>query len=216
MPTQKGGYFTADGTRVPSVTTIISRFKDSGGLIHWAWQQGRDGKDYRETRDAAADAGTCAHALVESFIRGTAVVAPTAYGEEVIEKGTRAFENFRRWADQTRLVSDHPETAMVSERHRFGGTLDAVTLEGKRAILDWKSSNALYHDYLMQVAAYGMLWTESHPDDPIVGGYHIVRFSKTDADFEHRFFQDLADAERMFLLLREAYDLDQNLKRRLR
>jgi hypothetical protein len=58
------------GKRVPSVTTIISRFKDSGGLIHWAWQQGMDGLDYRETRDKAALAGHLAHYLMELDARG--------------------------------------------------------------------------------------------------------------------------------------------------
>lgn len=38
MPTPKKGYYTSSGLRVPGVTTIIGRFKDSGGLIHWANQ----------------------------------------------------------------------------------------------------------------------------------------------------------------------------------
>lgn len=36
MPTLAQGYYTKTGKRVPSVTTVLSRFKDSGGLIHWA------------------------------------------------------------------------------------------------------------------------------------------------------------------------------------
>jgi len=36
MPTPRKGYYTDAGKRVPGVTTIIGRFKDSGGLIHWA------------------------------------------------------------------------------------------------------------------------------------------------------------------------------------
>lgn len=36
MPTPKSGYYTKAGVRVPGVTTVIGRFKDSGGLIHWA------------------------------------------------------------------------------------------------------------------------------------------------------------------------------------
>lgn len=71
MPTQV--YRLKDGTRVPSVTTIISRFKESGGLVHWAWQLGIDGKDYRKVRDEAADAGTLAHALLECDHKGLAV-----------------------------------------------------------------------------------------------------------------------------------------------
>ena len=63
MPTQP--YFNKAGQRLPSVTTIISRFKESGGLIHWAWNLGREGQDYRQVRDEAADAGTLAHAMIE-------------------------------------------------------------------------------------------------------------------------------------------------------
>ena len=50
MATPKQGYWL-EGQRLPSVTTVLSRFKDSGGLIHWAWSLGKEGKDYREERD---------------------------------------------------------------------------------------------------------------------------------------------------------------------
>ena len=62
MPTQI--YKTKDGKRVPSVTTITGRFKESGGLIWWAWDLGIQGIDYRKVRDSAADAGTLAHAMI--------------------------------------------------------------------------------------------------------------------------------------------------------
>jgi hypothetical protein len=42
MATPKAGYRNADGIKLPSVTTILGRFKDSGGLIRWAYKQGRD------------------------------------------------------------------------------------------------------------------------------------------------------------------------------
>ena len=67
MPTAKAGYYLVDGTRVPSVTTVLGRFKESGPLIHWAWGLGIQGKDYREERDKAADAGTLAHAAVAAW-----------------------------------------------------------------------------------------------------------------------------------------------------
>lgn len=213
MPTQP--YFTKDGERVPGTTTVISRFKESGGLIHWAWQLGKDGRDYRQERDAAASAGTLAHAMVEAFLRKTEVDF-SGYPADQFVKASNAFEQFRRWADMTRLVCDEPEVALVSEQYRFGGTMDGITVEGQRAILDWKTSNSVYADYLIQVAAYGLLWNEHHPDDPIVGGYHIVRFSKEEADFEHRFFGEAEDAKRLFVLYREAYGIDQKLRKRVR
>jgi len=215
MPTAKGGYYTKAGERVPSVTTIISRFKESGALMNWAWRMGQEGKDYREERDAAANAGTLAHAMVEAWVRG--IQADLAgYDADTIAKASRAFSAFEEWARQTQLKITHPETALVSERYRYGGTLDGMIVSGKLALGDVKTSNALYHDYLMQLAAYGVLWEENFPDQPITGGYHILRFSKDDGDFEHRWFGDLSDAREMFLLLRQAYDLDAKLKKRIR
>lgn len=40
MPHPKSGY-KVDGKSVPGTTTIIGRFKDAGGLLYWACEQGR-------------------------------------------------------------------------------------------------------------------------------------------------------------------------------
>jgi len=57
-------YKNAQGKRIPGVTTVISNLGWSkGGLMHWAWEQGINGIDYKETRDKAADTGTIAHAM---------------------------------------------------------------------------------------------------------------------------------------------------------
>ena len=73
-PTSGGGrpgvYKLADGTRVPSVTTITGRFKESGALIHWAWNLGMQQIDYKKARDDAADAGHIAHELIDAHIHG--------------------------------------------------------------------------------------------------------------------------------------------------
>ena len=213
MATRKGGYFLADGkTRVPSVTTVIGRFKEAGGLIHWAWNLGKEGKDYREVRDSAADAGTMAHEAVEAWIHGNTPVFEGV--PEVTEKAQMAFRAFRDWADQTQLVVTNTEVGMVSEKHKFGGTADGFTIRGKRSVLDWKSSNAIYPEYLIQVAAYGALWDETHPDDKVCAGYHLVRFDKTYGDFKHHFWNELDSGWEAFMLLRRLYDIDKELKAR--
>lgn len=75
MPHPTGGYKNKKGQKVPGVTTVIGRFKDSGGLLYWACEQGKAierGEISRlyDRRDAAADAGTIAHSLVEMYING--------------------------------------------------------------------------------------------------------------------------------------------------
>lgn len=215
MGTLKGGYFLKDGkTKVPSVTTILGRFKESGGLVHWAWKLGMEGKDYRKVRDSAASAGTMAHEAVEEWINGRPYVFR---GDETIcDRAKKSFEAFLEWADQTQLKVTHTEVALVSEEHKFGGTLDGILVKGKRAIADWKTSGGLYPEYLCQIAAYGKLWDENFNQEPITGGYHLLRFDKEYADFHHHYWGELDSAWKAFLHLRALYDLDRELKQRIK
>ena len=212
MPTARAGYHTKDGKRVPSVTTVLGRFKDAGGLMHWAWTLGKEGKDYREVRDKAADAGTLAHQAVDDWVHQR----PIAFdGEpEVVDKAQKAYGAFLEWAGQTQLTVTHTEQPLVSERYRFGGTFDAILVQGRRAMGDWKSSNSIYGEYLAQVAAYGILWEENYPDQPIDGGYHLLRFDKEYGDFHAHWWAELEAGKRFFLALRAAYEEDKELKAR--
>jgi hypothetical protein len=214
MPTAKGGYFLKSGERVPSVTTILSRFKESGGLVHWAWQLGKEGKDYREERDKAADAGTMAHAAVDAYIHQQPYIWD---GDDlVVARAKKSYQAFLEWADQTQLKATHTELPLVSERYRFGGTFDAILIKGRRSCGDWKTSNKLYPENLLQVAAYKILWEENFPDQPIDGGCHILRFDKEHGDFEHRYFGEVADAEQTFLQARELYEAMQRISKRVK
>jgi PD-(D/E)XK nuclease superfamily len=213
MPTPLRGYWL-DGKRVPSVTTVLSRFKESGGLIHWAWTLGRDGQDYRDVKQQAADAGTCAHDMVECAIRQRSF-NESAYPVEILQPARVAFGAFQRWAEQSNLKPHRTEVALISRRFRFGGTIDAVTLAGLLHLLDWKTSNSVYPDYLLQLAAYGLLWNENNPDEPVCG-YELVRFSKAEGDFAHYSFTSLTKELTEFLLLRKAYEIDSLVKQRVR
>ena len=215
-PTGWTPYTTKDGSVVPSVTTIINRFKDSGGLIWWAWNEGKAGRDFRDTRDKAADSGTIAHLMVDAEIRGTTWTAPADIDEGVLARAEQAFGNYREWRRQTSLEPVESELRLVSEKHRFAGTLDAMLISGRLSLGDWKSSNGVYPDYLLQLAAYGLLWEENFPDRPIEGGFHLLRFAKDAPDFAHYHFGELSIAARAFLLMRELYDLDKVLKARVR
>lgn len=217
MPTPAQGYRTKDGSRVPGVTTILGRWKESGGLLQWAFKQGQSGaRSLYEERDKAADIGTLAHAMADARMRGTdPELALADAPEEFKEKARTAFKTFDRWRENQRMECIACETQLVSEVHRFGGTPDFLMRgNGTLAMADIKTSNGIYRDMLMQVAAYRILWDENNPDDPITGGFHIARFAKDFPDFEHRYFEDLTEAGELFLLLRKAYDMDAQLKKR--
>lgn len=206
-------YKLADGTRVPGVTTITGRFKDAGGLIHWAWQQGIDGIDYRKTRDAAADVGTITHAWVDDYIHDRPRSLFAAAPEEGLKQAESGLMAFIDWATQVSLEIIETEVPLISEEFRFGGTFDALArVAGRVVLLDWKTSNGVYADYIVQVAAYRQLLKERGTE---VDGAQLCRFGKEFADFHHHSYPNevLDIAWESFKCFRTAYDLDSKLKK---
>lgn len=222
MPTPRAGYFLKDGTKVPGTTSIIGRFKESGGLLQWAFKQGQSGKThlYQEA-EIAADIGTVAHSMVEAHIHGAphedimAIATGAFLDSDRRVKAESAYNAYLAWAKNFNVQIIAQEIQLVSEKHRFGGTPDAIGLVGNQLVLlDWKTSNSVYSDYLIQLAAYRHLWEENNPDQPITGGFHLLRFAKEHGDFAHHYFPNLDEAWQQFLLFRSAFDIDKVLKKR--
>jgi len=219
MPTPKKGYFTAKGKKVPGTTTIIGRFKESGALIYWAYNRGKEGLELYESRDKAAELGTIVHEMVELFIKAE---YPWEYmekqdlSEEDEAQVKSSFEAFLEWFESNHFEVIAQETYLVSELHRYGGTPDAIARDskGRLCLLDWKTSNACYQDHIVQLGAYRMLWNECNPDNQLTGGSHLCRFAKEHGDFAHHYFPNIDEAEKAFLLMRELYDIDKTLKKR--
>jgi len=222
MPHPKGGYKLQSGEKVPGVTTIIGRFKESGALLWWAFGQGKAAErgeinNLYDKRDEAADAGTLAHSMVEAHIKGTEVDI-SGYPKEIQAMAQQGFENYLTWEQNNRIKIVAQEMELVSEMHGFGGCPDGIGIDAKglRCIVDWKtSSSGPYVDWLLQLAAYNILWIVNHSDQPITGGYHLCRFSKENADFHHHYWSELEEAKKQFLLFLEAYKRDKLLKKRL-
>lgn len=208
-------YMTKDGREVPSVTTILSRYKESGGLIKWAWKLGMEGKSFEDVRDRAASIGTVAHEMMECHIKKKPFIAPDV-DDEFLGKARNAFESFRDWEASSKLQVTHSEIRLVSDLYGYGGTIDSALVLQKRSMGDWKTSDSIYIDHIIQLAAYGNLWNENFPDDPIVGGYHLVKFSKEDGGFTHKHWRDLTPAWEAFKLMLSLYKLDKPLKQMIR
>lgn len=214
----KGGYHNAAGKRIPGVTTILSRFKESGGLIQWAYNCGREGIDINDVRDSAADAGTCCHDMIDCHLHSREFNR-IGWNMDVLTRADHAFLGFLQWAEQTKLAVAASEVSLVSERHQFGGTFDGAFISGTLRLLDYKTSAGIYTDQLVQVAGgYTILWQEHYPEKEL-HGIDILRISKPkEADdpvsFEHRHFsaEIIPIAQEQFLLFRRAYELDKRIK----
>lgn len=215
MPTTD--YRLADGTRVTGTTTILKRVTPSGGLIHWAWTQGRDGKNLYETRDRAGDAGTLGHAMIEAYIHQRAVEGLESFDANLRELADKAFQAYLEWERSYDVQIQETEMHLVSEEFRYGGTPDAVGLvRGKLSLLDWKTSNALYPEVLGQLAAYGRLWFENRGQR--FESYHVLRLGKEHGNFDHRYYPPSVVEGigwRYFKAARDVYNCDRELKKAL-
>jgi hypothetical protein len=233
MPTPTKGYRNKDGVKLPSVTTILGRFKDSGGLIKWAYKTGRDhgflegtGKDaprdLYDTTAAATAIGTWVHERCEAHVKGWDNPDVPVFSEldsmqaSCVKKGDSAFGAFLKWLEFSRIVIIETEVGLVSELNQYGGTLDFIGREpdGNIVLGDFKTSNGVYADYLYQLAAYAILWEEHNPHKPIKG-YHLLRFSKSGGDFAHHYFPELEQERQAFLLMRQLYAIDQSTRQRV-
>lgn len=221
MPAKR--YLVADGTRVPSVTSILGHVDaDPGGLLYWANQAGLDGLTLEEARSQPLGVGSIVHAAIEAELKGEKLSLEDVDPEmrKQIDLSISAWELWRQMTvssnDELAKQVLASEVPYVSERYRFGGTLDAVLMvSGRRCLLDFKTANRFYPKDLAQVAAYGILWNEIHPQDPIEQ-YSLLRISKEDGSFSwhHREAAMSMDAPRSaFLIARELYELAKTLKR---
>lgn len=272
MATPRQGYRTKDGQKIPSVTTILSRFKESGALTAWAYKQGRlhenlslrsvtrtnlmsfrdraspaaqlavtaalagiFGGDWEapvppapahlyDVVGKAAEAGTIAHDMIEQNLLNSRLYLP---GEPLPEtaanadadttaKARNSFAQFLKWNAQTKLRVIQTEKSLVSEKYKYGGTWDGIgrDVDGKLVLIDWKTSNAVYGDYLYQLAAYAILIEEVMPELGPITGFHLLRVAKEHADFAHHYYGELEREKRGFLLMRELYEIDAITKKR--
>lgn len=133
-----------------------------------------------------------------------------------IEQALQCFDNFLKWAKQKNLKVMGSEISLVSEKHQFGGTLDSVpTIDGKLSLVDVKTGKAIYGSHILQQVAYEALWNENFPDNPITGGYNIIRTGKEIAMFSHSWYASgsFPMAWTAFLNCRELYEIAKELKK---
>jgi hypothetical protein len=195
-------YVTTDGTVVPGASTVAKVGSDSSALLHWAWQCGVDGLDYRKVRDTAADIGTLCHFMIECHLTGKEPDLD-AFSADDIKRAKVSFDKFREFWEREELKIINPETVLVSDKYRYGGTLDApcTNKNGDIILVDWKTSKAIYDEYLYQLAGYENLWNEDGGEfgQTKINRRVIVRIGKKDeGDFEVRWLSDLKNEFEIF------------------
>lgn len=212
-------YRLKDGTIVPSTTTIINELGwNKNALIAWARREALAGNDPDKVRDQAADIGTLAHYMIECHLKGEEPDI-SEYGQADIDKAENCYLNYLEWEKEHVDEVWHSELQLVSEVHKYGGTMDLIgVIDGKPSLLDFKSSKGVYPEFKVQIAAYLQLYFENFRqksssalwDKYILTG-HILRLDKNGDGFEHHVLGRLTDTLHypweVFVHCRQLYDL---------
>lgn len=220
-------YKLANGTQVPGVTTIIG-VMDKPALKYWANDLGLQGVDVRKYTDTLADMGTLAHGLVQSDL-GAAIPEFHGYSQQEQDHASNSLRSYYQWRkgfdmepiDVPGLTCMAPgiEVQMVSEEHRYGGTLDIFAkVRDKRfenapwlnTLIDIKTGSGIYWEYSLQIAALRAL-LEEHGQT--VHQQIVLLIPRTeDERFEARGINLIPEHMELFLTCREVYRLRKIVK----
>ena len=162
----KRHYCLPDGSKVPSVTTILDRTKPAEAREALArWRRSVGEQRAQEITTEAANRGTRMHTYLEHYVLHTDMKSlpsnPFAHpswfmAAEVILQGLPNADEF--WGTEV----------PVYYSGLYAGTTDLVgTWKGRPAIMDFKQSNKVKKreyigDYFLQLAAYAAAHNETH------------------------------------------------------
>tara|TARA_X000001382_G_scaffold130727_1_gene126662 strand:+ start:1004 stop:1669 length:666 start_codon:yes stop_codon:yes gene_type:complete len=208
-------YKNANKKRLKSVTTIINQNLgwSKGALLGWQLKLFDQGLDPRKELKKAGNIGTLAHKMIEEFIKGGSVNLDK-YQPEEISRAKNAYYNFYEWQTSNDVEFYKTEMKLVSEKYQYGGTFDAIArVNDKLVLVDFKTSNNAYTEFLIQMAAYKQLW-EEHMEKEIqnsdtielvgtIRGGLLLQLDKEEKKYKEYFYNltDLKWGWKMFKLL---------------
>ena len=161
-------YATESGNYVPSVTTILDAYPK--GAAYYEWLK-KNGEDSDTIRDEAGRRGSVVHNLTERYDLGEEINLMDENGYIAYKLNEWAmFERYVDFRNRYPLEIIEIEKNIISERLGFAGTLDRIIeMDGKRILLDIKTSNAIYSSYWLQLAAYEQLRIDEQGYNDIEG-----------------------------------------------
>lgn len=160
-------YITPNGSKLPSVTTVLSHFKQKS-LIEWRNRIGNE--EANKVMYRAASRGTKFHNMMESYIRGE-----DEYLNGVMPDMRQAFNDMKETLDLIDNIR-YIESPLYSEKLGVAGRTDVIAeFAGVPSIIDFKTSTKekkeqWIDNYFEQGTAYALMYEElvNEPIDQIV------------------------------------------------
>ena len=127
--------------------------------------------------DDALKIGDIVHKYAEAYAMGLEPDMP----KNKAAKG--CCEQFEQWWADNQVVPIKAEHKIFSLKHKYAGTLDLYAeVNGRKAIVDYKSSKVLSPDYFIQNSAYKEALQEEEGEE--IPDRYVVRFDKLGGEME--------------------------------
>lgn len=155
--------------------------------------------NYRKVQKTATDIGTLAHEWLEDCVKAQINKASYAAPLPTDEKAANCVKSALDWMEKHKFTPIYSERKIFSLEYDYSGTLDWVAwITGcgdpaccnftgtKKALGDFKSSKAIYEEYIIQITAYLKAIEEEFPQEPPVELRVILKLGKEDGLFESK------------------------------
>lgn len=209
----KPRYETSTGELVPGVTTIL-QLRAKPALTAWAFRLAKDNPNLASLNnyvDDLAEIGSVAHLLIAAHVQGVQPLLAD-HSPNVVEAARVPFSKYLEWERGKKIEVIGTELALVSDKYRYGGTIDLVAMvDGRATVLDFKTGRAIYNEYFYQVAAYAQLVKECV--GLTVADLRILQIGRTGNEgFGERVVSDYENYWLAFKALRDLYQVERDLE----
>lgn len=207
--------YALKGKKIPRVTSILSDMISEEYLMAWANSVGLyQRKSYTYYRNKSTAIGSAVHEAIQQYIQDRMISDFTGLKDkndrDQAENSFKAFLDWWSVIEKTNYQIILEEEPMVTPY--CGGTLDLfMSINGKKYLIDFKTSNQLGFKYYLQLAAYRRMLFEVY--GYICDGCILLRLDKKTGKYQEVIldlcnYNDLEfmnDCDRAFVSLVYAY-----------
>ena len=150
--TDNGHFYSINGQKYPSITTILHSFPNEGIEI---WK--RKTPNWKDIQNESLQVGTNLHTLIENYLKNS---------EYIERKDDKSYELFNNLTDELDKINNIQclETYLYEPNLRIAGCTDCIAeYDGEKCIIDFKNSRRPKQeryiiDYKLQVTAYSKMF----------------------------------------------------------
>ena len=147
--------YDVNGTRLPSVTTILGKTKNQEFLKDWKAKVGE--QEAERIKNVSSSRGTAMHKFLENYITGVGYDDLTALGQEAKAMAQKVID-----VGLTPVEEYYGSEVTLYYPGLYAGSTDLVCLHNNlETVVDFKQANRpkkkeWIEDYYLQIAAYAM------------------------------------------------------------